>query len=155
MAVAASSEDAELLVSRFSRPELEALVMAALPGPALRAALLAARAAPPAVSARSPFARLNGELTVEILRLLPLGERVAAVCGVCRAWRALRHDPRLWSDVHVHWRPHPRTGSPGADALPPARVRVCPRNLARTKLRPQVVVVVARWRWRRPSSPPS
>ena len=47
----------------------------------------------------SPFALLDRELTLLILRQLPLKDKVACVTAVCRGWRVLRSDASLWTDV--------------------------------------------------------
>lgn len=84
---------------RFNREELEALVLRAYTHAQLREHLRDLRQRPRTVSGDSPFGALGPELTVEVLRHADTATRLVAVTAVCRAWRDLRHHPRLWETV--------------------------------------------------------
>ena len=115
-AVAGSSKDAvsgewRAAVARAPRAVLEELVLKALANEAVSLADLGpppkqlARVAPTcsfdAHSATGAFDALGGVTMEQIMTRLPTVERLQSLSLVCRAWLALRREPRMWEAVDL------------------------------------------------------
>jgi len=54
-----------------------------------------------ALVSTGPFARLDSDVTMLIFESLTFAEKLRVVTEVCRGWRSLRTDPRLWRSVAI------------------------------------------------------